>query len=1512
MNRNYLAFAVLLSVPVYAQSEPGSLHITPTATQAVITYTAPSSEPCTIQEGTNPAFTTVDHDVDPKLFAGSNQDTSRPGSVIDGPRRTVVIGFRGTATASDGKIYSRALQNATTHYVKITCGGKSFSEKFETLNPPMGNTAPDYLPFNRNGFGNYGWPTINYTVPTWDVAANTLIDPLTGYQLQRWTGPGDGGDLVTGWGAWGGVIDLSGKWTTPQNVLGSSGYASYSGQGGPSDALFIWGGSGVYRPSFTSTEFFGMDDLQTQFTAYATENGATQTVCLVYDGGAGRGASDCLGKQITSPLARKKATRTIPPDPWPRALLGGWGSPDVSNDMLSNTFGGTLASVKGTAVTWGGNSSFGENLYFPVTVLKPGMRIGIAGTDPVCPKNICTIAAITDEQHLATVQNNANWSPLFATTASAVRPDSETIRVSATDGFLLTPWPHGGNFYALTIDKGANQESISCKGISGDSLTGCSGLKKSHVSGTPIGENRYIFPNFGIKLWVNPNGGTVFIQNAQNSWAISNQFSTEYQGAGTTGCDGGNHIVTYAADGKTPLPGPVRGYYCTFVDAWNNNYLFLVIPSTGESRKLSNLNNGAKLGYSYDTSTGYIQSCTYNDNRKDPEHQVYAAWSDNRGNNNTQNPAISCAYVQKKETIQHEIAAADPQIDFSYFGQPILVHAAYPFFKFMMRPQQNAMSWFCDLDVSQPPGAAQVQFCHNSWGTYPSRFAGIHGTEYWMIPPHAGNYAAGWSNEYSMGGLNEPGQTAMERWDVQIAKIDNNGGSTALAADFVDPQTCAELGVTDPRWVAQGATGKNCVQMDVLDPVATKAGPQDLRPPGAFPVGSKPTAWPHNSSSCGGDGSTSHCWSYLQPIAPGDNLVDFSAQGTREMFGVALVKPISGNPNATKHVILWRKYNVFRNCADKPQAHATGFILTETLPGVCYGTGFILYPDGDIGKGKTDDPQLNAGHIIQWTPPGSDTFILSAPYAWHFSANFGGYGAGYAIRLGKVPDIWGHGPTYGVQDNFPFDHSFRGLNISIIQSHAGGVTYQCASCRWIVDGRPLGGPGGGSGTLWKHTYKKVAGTNNTYLLDLPEGENTSLDLKRQVVRMWAGPHLIENVSGPKSKLDDSIPWQGCIALAEDECVPGSKPDQIYEVVPQATTSLGCEIDMTINTPCAAPMAPEVAGYTQHDISASDPEGLRGRILTYGLGGPARTSNYANMHALSTGDWGVTAVIWGDGRRSDVWGVKLTPIPAPDEVKRNTWIPIPVKVPGASDSMVRIRFGYAEYGLDSNHQPLFCNPNRLDDCTTAASPGRGVMANTFTNGSATNSTTSSDLGTKISVTAASISVKSLGRACLSGNSHEHTLRLFDLSLHVLASVEVNMAGCKPSHFVTAALNPPVTLKSGQYYLMSSETNGQDSFYNQSSTVTPSNSQVSVLGATYNYKGSFGSAGENGTTYGPLTLSYVAEGDAFAWASEPQTWKPCASSCTVTINAYSGRVLYYVIDRMVNHNVTSSGLNVAVVP
>ena len=132
---------------------------------------------------------------------------------------------------------------------------------------------------------------------------------------------------------------------------------------------------------------------------------------------------------------------------------------------------------------------------------------------------------------------------------------------------------------------------------------------------------------------------------------------------------------------------------------------------------------------------------------------------------------------------------------------------------------------------------------------------------------------------------------------------------------------------------------------------------------------------------------------------------------------------------------------------------------------------------------------------------------------------------------------------------------------------------------------------------------------------------------------------------------------------------------------------------TINTPCLSTFGPEVGAFQQMALDRPDPFGLRWRKLTTMFNGPGRTDNYANMHPLATADWTVSPVRWADGRRSDIFGVKLPQWPNEDSIARNTFVNITVSLGSQPGSSVRARFGY-----DTN---LFCS-TRQEQCSTAVS------------------------------------------------------------------------------------------------------------------------------------------------------------------------------------------------------------------
>src|SRR6476661_4420300 len=167
---------LLLAPLLHAQM---TVQVTHTPTQAVLSYVAPSdSLPCHVQISQSRRMTPLVPDVNPNLFEGADLD-SRSGSISIGEWRTFVAGARRADVAADGRRYSRALQAATLHFYRVSCGEEIASGEFTTDNPPLGNNYPELPPFDSQAFGNYAWPTMD-----WGNASQGYVDPLTGILLK--------------------------------------------------------------------------------------------------------------------------------------------------------------------------------------------------------------------------------------------------------------------------------------------------------------------------------------------------------------------------------------------------------------------------------------------------------------------------------------------------------------------------------------------------------------------------------------------------------------------------------------------------------------------------------------------------------------------------------------------------------------------------------------------------------------------------------------------------------------------------------------------------------------------------------------------------------------------------------------------------------------------------------------------------------------------------------------------------------------------------------------------------------------------------------------------------------------------------------------------------------------------------------------------------------------------------------------------------------------------------------
>ena len=185
---------------------------TTSPTQAVLTYTAPSNSACTVEVSESNAYSPLVHDVDPALFSGSNSD-GRSGALTSGTARIFVVGTRQIQAASDSKNYSRALQQNTTHYARVTCGSTIATAIFITKTLPFGVTMQDLFPLNADG--TYLFPTVSTTDRT-----EAIIDPSTGVLLKHVSLPGDNPLQPSGPAATAGgfgimcnnVLDTQGNW----------------------------------------------------------------------------------------------------------------------------------------------------------------------------------------------------------------------------------------------------------------------------------------------------------------------------------------------------------------------------------------------------------------------------------------------------------------------------------------------------------------------------------------------------------------------------------------------------------------------------------------------------------------------------------------------------------------------------------------------------------------------------------------------------------------------------------------------------------------------------------------------------------------------------------------------------------------------------------------------------------------------------------------------------------------------------------------------------------------------------------------------------------------------------------------------------------------------------------------------------------------------------------------------------------------------------------------------------
>ncbi len=129
-------------------------------------------------------------------------------------------------------------------------------------------------------------------------------------------------------------------------------------------------------------------------------------------------------------------------------------------------------------------------------------------------------------------------------------------------------------------------------------------------------------------------------------------------------------------------------------------------------------------------------------------------------------------------------------------------------------------------------------------------------------------------------------------------------------------------------------------------------------------------------------------------------------------------------------------------------------------------------------------------------------------------------------------------------------------------------------------------------------------------------------------------------------------------------------------------------------------------------------------------------------------------------------------------------------------------------------------------------GQNPFVTSFTPGTLRNNTTQW-VGNELTVGSAPLTIYSLGRICIAGNTGTHTVKLVSATNSAdLAggSVQINMSGCTPGQFAYVSLPASVTLAAGSsWYFVSWETAGGDLWYDMLPLVTAGSAKVT--GAVY---------------------------------------------------------------------------------
>ncbi len=345
-----------------------------------------------------------------------------------------------------------------------------------------------------------------------------------------------------------------------------------------------------------------------------------------------------------------------------------------------------------------------------------------------------------------------------------------------------------------------------------------------------------------------------------------------------------------------------------------------------------------------------------------------------------------------------------------------------------------------------------------------------------------------------------------------------------------------------------------------------------------------------------------------------------------------------------------------------------------------------------------NDPNiLNAHHFT-----GNGVSVTTGGAAYNLGQNLcpaallGNLGECLQVRLGSLVTASESQPT-----SIAMDPQFAGVvgigNGNQVDSHPG----PCFTT-WCMDARPL--DGGSNLTLGSAA---APFTNISGQLWKISGGQALLNRKYLNTFAYAGRWPLVDVSGPGSSLGNGAAdsYKYCYALVAGECGAGSSAGDVYINAPFVDypyclyPGIAVQGDDALSI-CIGDLGAYTGNVVQYDVTQHDLVGNALRRLGPTYAKWNQFDVFWNTFAAPSGGMYASLVRWLDGVRSDDIVTALPPLPAPDGVSRNTFIPVTFTgtppAGGAVQSAV-IEFGYVENGPATN---FYCT-SRQETCVATA-------------------------------------------------------------------------------------------------------------------------------------------------------------------------------------------------------------------